>query len=230
MSIQELSIKHGNKSEPKVALTFDDGPNPYITENILDILNDHGAKASFFVIGRWAERYADILTRIHEEGHAVGNHTYSHGGDNDDGEFGDYKRCENTIERIIGIRPKYIRVPGFGYEHLDRVEELREYDLENHHYLIIDCEINSGDTNLDVSPAQIVYNVTREIKPGSIIDCHDGCGSHKIDQESGEVLKPLDELLRERPKALYQALSEIIIVLKRRGFELVSLDEMNLLC
>ncbi|MDA2925801.1 polysaccharide deacetylase family protein [Acidobacteria bacterium AH-259-G07] len=226
----DLKIKHGNRGDKKIALTFDDGPNPYFTLKILDLLKSQGVQASFFIIGRWAEKYPDILRRIHKESHSIGNHTFSHGGDHDDdAKFGDYRRCEETIENIIGIKPRYIRVPGFGYGHPVRVRELRKYDLQNREYLIIDHDINSDDTNLDISPTQIIEKVTREIKPGSIIDCHDGCGSHKVHPETGEVIKPLDELLKERPKAIYQALPEIIRVLKSQGFELVSLDKMNLL-
>ena len=65
-------------SEKKIALTFDDGPNPRYTDTILDILREYGIKATFFVIGRNAELYPEPLRRAIEEGHEIGNHTYSH--------------------------------------------------------------------------------------------------------------------------------------------------------
>lgn len=59
-------------------LTFDDGPNPDHTPALLELLGKHGVKATFFLIGREAERYPQLVERIVEEGHALGNHSYSH--------------------------------------------------------------------------------------------------------------------------------------------------------
>ena len=70
------SIHKGKKKS--IALTFDDGPHPENTPRILDILKDKGVKATFFVIGKNAEKYPDLLRRIDAEGHIVGNHSYSH--------------------------------------------------------------------------------------------------------------------------------------------------------
>lgn len=61
-----------------IYLTFDDGPNPPYTEQILDILSRHGAKAVFFVCGKNAERHPELVRRIVADGHALGNHSYSH--------------------------------------------------------------------------------------------------------------------------------------------------------
>jgi peptidoglycan/xylan/chitin deacetylase (PgdA/CDA1 family) len=61
-----------------VALTYDDGPNPTHTPELLRILERHNAQASFFTIGRWAEREPELLREVHASGHAVGNHTWSH--------------------------------------------------------------------------------------------------------------------------------------------------------
>lgn len=69
--------KHTN-DEMKIALTFDDGPDKSYTNEILDILNEYGIKATFFVIGKNCEENPDILKRIALEGHEIGNHTYSH--------------------------------------------------------------------------------------------------------------------------------------------------------
>ncbi len=65
-------------SENKVFLTFDDGPDPEGTPRILDILAKYDAKATFFCLGRQVEKYPTLFERILKEGHAVGNHTYSH--------------------------------------------------------------------------------------------------------------------------------------------------------
>lgn len=62
----------------KIALTFDDGPHPYYTEQLLDGLKERGVVATFFVTGEHAELHTDIIERMSEEGHLIGNHTYSH--------------------------------------------------------------------------------------------------------------------------------------------------------
>lgn len=62
----------------RAALTFDDGPHPVYTEQLLDGLKERGVKATFFVTGEHAELHPDIIKRMHEEGHLIGNHTYSH--------------------------------------------------------------------------------------------------------------------------------------------------------
>ncbi len=62
----------------KLALTFDDGPHPYYTEQLLDGLKERGIHVTFFVTGEHAELHPDIIKRMHEEGHLIGNHTYSH--------------------------------------------------------------------------------------------------------------------------------------------------------
>ena len=61
-----------------VFLTFDDGPSPALTPHVLDVLAAHGAKATFFVIGERVEKYPQIVERIHREGHALANHTFTH--------------------------------------------------------------------------------------------------------------------------------------------------------
>ena len=69
----------GTSGEPKkIALTFDDGPHPKYTEQLLDGLKERGVVATFFVTGENAENYPDIIRREQDEGHLIGNHTYSH--------------------------------------------------------------------------------------------------------------------------------------------------------
>lgn len=68
----------GDPKERKIALTFDDGPEPQWTPKILDILRDKQVKATFFVIGREADKYPDLVRRMAAEGHVIGSHTYHH--------------------------------------------------------------------------------------------------------------------------------------------------------
>ena len=62
----------------KIAITFDDGPHPYYTEQLLDGLKERGVKATFFVTGEHAQLHPEIIVRMNEEGHLIGNHTYNH--------------------------------------------------------------------------------------------------------------------------------------------------------
>jgi peptidoglycan/xylan/chitin deacetylase (PgdA/CDA1 family) len=68
----------GYRQNNSIALTFDDGPNPEITPQILKILHDKNLKATFFLVGEKVEKYPEIVKKIVEEGHQIGNHTYSH--------------------------------------------------------------------------------------------------------------------------------------------------------
>ena len=98
----------------KVAITFDDGPNPVYTPKLLDGLKERDVKATFFVIGREAELYPDIIERMEEEGHEIGNHTYSHVNlcclDYEEIEY-EVNETNKVIENITGECPIYIRPP-----------------------------------------------------------------------------------------------------------------------
>lgn len=98
----------------KIALTFDDGPHPYYTEQLLDGLKERNVKATFFVTGEHAKLHPDIIKRIHEEGHLIGNHTYNHIQLNS-GNREEFKnqliQTSDVIEEIIGEEVEYVRPP-----------------------------------------------------------------------------------------------------------------------
>lgn len=99
---------------PQLALTFDDGPNPLSTPAILDALRERGVKATFFVLGRHAERWPALVRRVVEEGHTLGNHGYHHrklhlrgpGFVRADLELG-----TRAIADACGVKPRYFRAP-----------------------------------------------------------------------------------------------------------------------
>lgn len=102
------------ESPKKIALTFDDGPHPYYTEQLLDGLKERGAKASFFVMGKQAEAYPEIVLRMQEEGHLIGNHTYSHlqlGKGNRETFKSELIRTNELLLQITGEEPQYVRPP-----------------------------------------------------------------------------------------------------------------------
>jgi peptidoglycan/xylan/chitin deacetylase (PgdA/CDA1 family) len=71
-------LVRGSRRESSVCLTFDDGPHPHHTPRLLDLFKNEGIVATFFLVGREAEKYPEIVERMQAEGHVVGNHSYSH--------------------------------------------------------------------------------------------------------------------------------------------------------
>lgn len=112
-NLRRLSPEAARRGE--VGLTFDDGPDPDVTPRVLDMLDDHGARASFFCIGRRVERWPDLVAEIVRRGHRVENHTYSHPWQLS--LYGPRKialeidRGQEAIGRVTGRRPRLVRTP-----------------------------------------------------------------------------------------------------------------------
>ena len=117
MPCSARSLWNGNKERNVVALTFDDGPKPEYCQPILEWLDKYGAKATFFVVGDEAANNPDLLMRMDDAGHEIGNHTYSHIPAKNISikrALSDISRCSETIFSIIKKRPKYFRPAGGG--------------------------------------------------------------------------------------------------------------------
>lgn len=98
----------------RVALTFDDGPHPIYTEPLLDGLRERGVKATFFVTGENAKLHPDIIKRMHEEGHLIGNHTYTHielTKSNRETFKQELVKTNEVIQEITGEEVLYVRPP-----------------------------------------------------------------------------------------------------------------------
>ncbi len=99
---------------PKIAITFDDGPHPKYTPQLLDGLKERQVCAAFFLIGENAEQYPELVLREHQEGHIVGNHTYHHVDlnkvSNDTAEK-EIRMTNELLERITGEVPIFLRPP-----------------------------------------------------------------------------------------------------------------------
>ncbi|MFH1681004.1 MAG: polysaccharide deacetylase family protein [Candidatus Eisenbacteria bacterium] len=110
-----LRRRVGAKGSRAVLLTFDDGPDPRLTPEVLDLLDEHGARAVFFVVGeRAAGPGEEILREVLRRGHRIGNHTHTHPRPMRRGFF-EYRReiraCERAIEEATGKRPRLFRPP-----------------------------------------------------------------------------------------------------------------------
>jgi peptidoglycan-N-acetylglucosamine deacetylase len=98
----------------RVCLTFDDGPDPEHTPKLLDLLALHGCQATFFLLGHSAQRHPDLVCRIVNEGHSLGNHTFSHRRARRDGDGLDaweVGHSQRILEDLSGREPKWFRPP-----------------------------------------------------------------------------------------------------------------------
>jgi peptidoglycan/xylan/chitin deacetylase (PgdA/CDA1 family) len=153
----------------RVTLTFDDGPSPPYTEQILAILRERKISATFFVCGKNVERFPEIVRRIHAEGHTLGTHTYSH-------PFLYYcsrtriaqeiDRTQDAIEEVTGFRPELFRPP-YGGRWFGLYSVLRSRRMS-----VVQWSLAGHDWHADAE--QIVSLTLRGLRGGAVILLHDG--------------------------------------------------------
>lgn len=158
----------GNKV---IAITFDDGPMPVYTDEILDILDEYHAKATFFMIGNRMKKYPDIVKEVARRGNVIGNHTFTHPKNLialDDGQvLKEINDCADISERLTGQRNHIFRPPrGIMNERLSRIIRRQGYD-------IVFWSI-CADNRQAPTPELMARRVVDKIKPGEIILIHDG--------------------------------------------------------
>lgn len=182
---------------PRIAITFDDGPSAHCTGRLLDGLKERNVKATFFLIGKNAKENPELVKRLFEEGHLIGNHTYSHvdiakvSGDEAKKEILD---TDEVIYSITGKHVEYMRPP-FGIW-----QRSLELDLE---VLPVMWSIDPLDWTTE-NVDEIVNKVVTEAEENDIILLHD-CYDSSVD-----------------------AALRIVDILKEKGFEFVTVDELIL--
>lgn len=192
------SIFKGPQNSNQIAITFDDGPHP-MTLPILELLEKHGVKATFFCIGKQIEKHPDILNKIIEKGHTVGNHSYSHS--NNFGFFSSKKvineleQTDALIKKYSGKKSSFFRPP-FGVTNLHIKKALNK----TKHYTI-GWNIRSFDTAIQ-SEDKILKRIKIRLKPGCIILLHD------TSQKTVNVLE------------------QLLIHLDRENFQPVTVDQL----
>jgi peptidoglycan-N-acetylglucosamine deacetylase len=206
--IEQLGAAKG-----KIALSFDDGPDPTWTPKILDVLRDKKVSGTFFVIGDSANRYPNIVKREYAEGHEIGNHTFTHP------PFETISRAEikwqlNLTERLLestlGVKSILFRPP-YGIDHQpEYAEEVAQLPIaQEMGYLIIGQRIDPNDwkqvDGKQVPAQQILENVLRQADKGNIVLFHDGGGD------------------RSQTVA---ALPQVIDALRAKGYQLVPVPEL----
>lgn len=156
--------------EPKIAITFDDGPHPEYTSLVLELLKKYNAKATFFCIGEQIKAHPDIFNQILKEGHTVGNHTYSHSNN-----FGFFK-TERIIEELAKTNEiakdtsgKLMQLyrPAFGVTNPRIKKALGVLKLQS-----IGWNVRSLDTT-SRSPEAVLNRITKDLSKGDIVLLHD---------------------------------------------------------
>ena len=201
-SFQGAIIEAAKLSPPQkiIALTFDDGPWPESTAEVLDILKKNQIKGTFFVVGQNVKNYPNLLKQEIAEGHVIGNHTWHHWYQflNPQAAAYEIDHTSDLIFQTTGLKTNLFRPPG-GFMHNGVVDYAR-----NSKYAIILWSSDSVDYSRPAVP-KLIANVFREAKPGGIVLMHDGGGN--------------------RSKTV-QALPQIIASFRKQGYRFVTIPEL----
>lgn len=208
-------IQRGGDHPGLIALTFDDGPDPEWTPTILNILKQENVPATFFIIGKNGEAYPDLMRRIVNEGHEIGNHTFTHP---NMGEIPlslselELNATQRLIESEVGRSTVLFRPPYFGDAEADKPEEvepaIRAKELG---YLMVGVRIDPSDWKLPVTAGEIVDRTVQRALDnnpetrGQIVLLHDSGGDRR---------------------ATVEALPQLIHELRARGFRFVPVSEL----
>ena len=186
-----------------VAITFDDGPHPKYTKQILDLLAEHHAKATFFVVGNRVSSNKELIKRMADEGHELANHTYSHArlqGISEGNFTKELLRTEMAIESIVGKKPTLFRPPLGYYDEKTIAQALK------HHYLTVMWSWHQDTMDWSNPGTQkIIRTVLNNIQKGDIILFHDFGGNRS---------------------QTVRALQEILPALIERGYRFVTVSEL----
>jgi len=200
----KIVVRHGKNDAFNAYLTFDDGPNPEYTPQILETLNEYGVKATFFVVGRNAYLYPKIIREILSNGHSIGIHSYSHIHAwlmLPNFVFKDLAKSCCILKELIDKQPIWYRPP-WGIFNLASPLAAKQNGLTAVYW-----SVSANDWKLDITPEQIANTVIAKTKPGAIIVLHDNGGKLST------------------PKKTIEALPLIIGFLKQQGYRFVTLNE-----
>lgn len=192
-----------DKCEKCIALTFDDGPDKRYTTAILDILKEKDVKATFFVVGLQASKYPDVLKRIDDEGHAIGNHTYNHkdlSKQTKETIMDEMLTTDEAIKEAIGYTPTLFRAP-YG-----AVNETVKAIMKDNNREMISWNVDTRDW-AGTSSADMLSMIKKKAKPGAVILMHSFGNKH-----IQNTVKALPGIIKE---------------LEDMGYKLVTIDELG---
>lgn len=183
----QAPLYHSVKTDTmKIAITFDDGPHPYLTQEILDILEQHGVKATFFMVGVNIVNYPEAARAVIGAGHEVGNHTFTHTHMKrlSEAEVArELGSCEDALEELCEYRPHLFRPPE------GAVNTYVEHCSESNDYTLILWSLDTRDWE-SKNTEQIVQTVLSRVEAGDIILMHDYIGRHSKTPEALAILLP----------------------------------------
>ncbi|QHT59992.1 polysaccharide deacetylase family protein [Paenibacillus lycopersici] len=194
----------GPRRYRKVALTFDDVPDPRYTPQVLEVLARHKVKATFFVVGQRAAAHPALVRRMVNEGHIIGNHSLNHPVFSRISLYAMQQqilRTDWTLRTLTGYSPRYVRPP-YGEIMPAQVEWLRSRG-----YTVVNWDVDSEDWR-SLDSQTILINIKRTLQPGSIILQHAGGGTGQ--DLSGTIA----------------ALPKLIKLLRSKGYDIVTLPEL----
>lgn len=186
--------RYGKPKRKEIVLTFDDGPDPAYTPQILDILNKNNIKGTFFVVGENALLHQDLVKRIHNEGHEIGNHTYTHPNIASISPYQtrmELNANQRLVQEITGHSMTLFRPPYVADTELNTKDELvpllRAQDMG---YTMVGESIDSDDWQR-ISSGEIVNRVLDQLPKGNVILMHDSGG------DRSNTVKALPIIIKE---------------------------------
>ena len=167
-----------NTYQKKIWITFDDGPDEKVTPYLIDVLGKFGIKATFFIIGNQAKKYPELVKLIINNGHKIGNHSFSHlngFSTNNNKYLEDVEQAKKYIDSDI-FRPPYGKITPFQIKNLKK------------DFKIIMWDIMSWDFKENIYPNKIYKNVIDNVENGSIILFHNNLKSYNNLKNSLEII------------------------------------------
>lgn len=168
-----------DSSERSVYLTFDDGPIPEVTPWVLDVLDRYGVKATFFMVGENAAKHPEVFEMVKARGHRIGNHTYNHIGGMRHG----IRSYVANVDKANELLHTNLFRPPHGWM------KWEQYLFVRSSYKVVMWDLVTRDYSTHLNGRDVLLNVRRYARPGSIITFHDS-------------LKSLDKLLYALPRAI----------------------------
>lgn len=202
---EDIIIKKGNEDEKIIALTFDDGPDEVFTPQVLDILKKNDVKATFFLVGENLKQNKEIVKRQFEEGHEIGNHTYTHinvAKSGYDKVYEEITKTQEEIKEITGVEPKLFRPP---YRAMSR--HMCDIVKNKNMNIILWSNLDPRDWS-NPGVYSIVNTIESKVENGNIILLHDYNN------------------LRNSKSQTIQALESVIPYLKEQGYKFVTISEL----
>lgn len=195
------AFSHGNREEKKIALTFDDGPHPKYTEEILDLLAFYQIKATFFMIGKNVSLYPETAKRVACEGHEIGSHTYTHPHmlHITAKELSEELQKTENVMRSLGLPKPTLFRPPEGYRTKEQIQTVRDAG-----YTMVIWSLDTHDWRSTPS-AHIVEYTSATVQGGDVLLFHDYI--------SGQ-------------NTTIAALKKLIPMLLKDGYQFVSVSEL----